>query len=255
MAEYNTEPSKLVASIQSMLDQTVRDFELIIIDDGGSNDVEEIVSQFNDSRIRVIKNDRNRGLPYSLNRAIDESSTEILVRMDTDDVSVPTRLEKQLAFLEGHPEYAVVGSRVNQIADGEIAGSTKAAGEKLPRDVMRGNSLFHPSTVMRKSAVLEVGGYPDRKRAEDLALWCELLLAGFRLYEMDDILLNYRVDFSDYKKRSLKHRKGEIQTRLYYYPKLKAGPREYLKIVQSIVAGLAPPRLAQAYRHRFGLKK
>lgn len=251
MSEYNTDLTKLKNSIQSIVDQTFKNFELIIVDDCGSNDISSVVDSFNDSRIRVLRNVRNMGLPFSLNRAIQESKSDFLIRMDTDDIAHPDRLQLQVEFLKSHPEYAAVGTRAYHLSNNVRVGIHGEPGEKTATQIMRGRSPIHPTVIMNKKSVMEVGGYPERNRAEDLALWCELLLADFRIYVMEDILLDYRVDHADYGKRALRHRGGEIETRLYYYPKLHAGFFDYLRIVKSVIAGLTPINFMSAYQKKF----
>lgn len=255
MAEYNTNIDDLRAAIKSILDQTFSDFEFIIVDDGGKNDLQKIVSEFNDSRIRIVDNRVNKGLVYSLNNAIKHAKTEYLVRMDTDDIALPNRLQQLLSFIKNYPEYDVVGSRAIEFTKNTEHGILAKSGEKSKYAIMQGDTMVHPSVIMRKEAIVQVGGYPDYYRSEDLALWCELLLNGCRFYVLDDILLKYRVNPQDYKKRSLKNRRGEIQVRLHYYPKLGGGPREYFRIAKSIVAGLLPPSLVQRYRNKHVLSR
>ncbi len=248
MAEYNTEEVHLCQAIESILNQTYGNFEFIIVDDGGKNDMEAIARTFNDNRVRIVKNLHNRGLVYSLNKAIEAASTKYLVRMDTDDVAERDRLERQVEFMDNHPEYSVVGTRAYEISNGHNLGILGKSGEKTKRQIMRGDTMIHPSVIMRKDVILNVGGYPNYKRAEDLGLWCELLLAGSRFYVMEDVLLKYRVDPEDYKKRTLKTRGGELRARIHYYPRLKAGPIEYLRIAKSIFAGIIPGGLMRWYR-------
>lgn len=128
-------------------------------------------------------------------------------------------------------------------------------GEKSKKDIMHGNILIHPSVIMRKDAIEKVGYYKDYTRAEDFVLWCDLLLAGYRLYTMNDILLKYRVNPEDYNKRKLKYRKGEIKARLEYYPKLGANFKDYLYIVKSIISGIMPIWFVRFYRKNFVLNK
>ena len=91
MSEYNTDEMLLKESIRSMLEQTYKNFEFIIVDDKGRNNLKEIVKSFNDERIKVVENEKNEGLVYSLNRAIEEANGKYLVRMDTDDFSYNDR--------------------------------------------------------------------------------------------------------------------------------------------------------------------
>lgn len=253
MAEYNTNITDLLAAINSILDQTYRDFEFIIVDDGGKNDLKKIVDEFGDSRIRIIFNSGNKGFVYSLNNAIEHARGKYLVRMDTDDIALPNRIEKLVQFIKKNNEFDIVGSRATEFSDNVDHGIIGKSGEKSKYAIMRGDTMVHPSVIMRKHAIVRVGGYPDYYRSEDLALWCELLLKGSRFYVIDDVLLKYRVNLHDYKKRNLKNRRGEIQVRLHYYPKLGGGPVEYFRIIKSIVAGLMPSHFVQEYRNKYVL--
>lgn len=250
MAEYNTKPEHLKDSIKSILNQSFTDFEFIIVNDGSHTNLQDIVKGLGgDSRIRIVNNPENKGLVYSLNNAINHSKGDYLVRMDTDDIALKNRIETLYNFALSHPEYSVIGSTAIEFSSTKEKGILGKPGIKSSKDLMTGNVPIHPSVIMKKSDILEVGGYPDFDRAEDLALWCELLLSEKKIYTIDRSLLKYRVEDVDYNKRTLRKRKGEIKARLHYYPKLNAGPVEYLYIAKSIIAGLTPARLVRAYRN------
>lgn len=251
MSEYNTNPDHLKLSIQSILDQTYRDFEFLIVDDCSSNDLEKVIDCLgNDKRITVLKNDRNRGLVYSLNRAIKKARAPYLVRMDTDDIAMPDRIATLYKFIATHQEYSVVGSRAIEINSQGKKNVIGKSGHKTAQDIMRGDTPIHPSVIMNKTDIICSGGYSDYTRAEDLALWCELLLQGKRIYVIDDILLQYRVEDADYRKRSIRRRGGEIKARLHYYPMLGAGLREYWRVIKSIIAGMVPASIMRLRKKR-----
>lgn len=255
MAEYNTNLNYLKLSILSILNQSYTDFELIIVDDGGRNDLKKIASEFNDSRIRIIDNGGNKGFVYSLNNAIKHARGDYLLRMDTDDTVTSNRIDRLYNFIINHPEYDVVSSKAVEFSGNQTFGTIGKAGEKTKRDVMRGDTPIHAASIMRKKALVDIGGYKaDYLRAEDLALWCDLLLAGKRLYMLDDVLYHYRVDPSDYEKRTLRHRGGEIRARLHYYPLMGASIVEYIRVAKSIIAGLLPLIVIRAYRNKFIVK-
>lgn len=254
MAEYNTDLLHLHQAIQSILNQTYINFECIIVDDGGKNDLQEIVDSFNDTRLKIVKNNRNHGLVYSLNKGIKAARGKYIVRMDTDDIAEPNRIERLYDFITCHPEYAVVGSRAVEFDGSTIKGILSKRGEKTAKQIASGDVIIHPSALIRKSALEHVGGYKNFHRAEDLALWCDLLLTGYRLYVVNDILLKYRVTEDDYKKRSLKNRFGELKVRLYYYPRLRVRPAAYARIFKSIAAGIVPYKYVQKYRQKYILK-
>ena len=254
MSEYNTPPNYLRASIESILNQTFKDIEIIIVDDCGKNDLYSITEEYKDKRIRVIKNKKNIGLVESLNKAITASKADILARMDTDDVADENRLEEQYNFMINHEEYSVVGTLANEFSKNSTTGVLGKPGEKTAKSLAYGDSIIHPSAMMRKKDVQSVGGYKNYKRAEDLSLWFELVMKGFRLFVIDRVLLNYRVNEEDYSKRKLKTRGGEIKARLHYYRLTKAPVLAYLVIVKSIASSILPTRIVAFFRRKIILK-
>lgn len=254
MSEYNTPPDYLRASIESILNQTFKDIEIIIVDDCGRNDLSSIVKEYKDKRIRIIKNDENIGLVKSLNKAIAVSKADILARMDTDDVADENRLEEQYNFMINHEEYSVVGTLANEFSKNNTTGVLGKPGEKTAKSLAYGDSIIHPSVMMRKKDIQSVGGYKNYKRAEDLSLWFELAMKGFRLFVIDRVLLNYRVNEEDYSKRKFKTRRGEIKARLHYYHLTKAPVLAYLVIIKSIVSSILPTRIVAFLRRKIILK-
>lgn len=254
MSEYNTPPDYLRASIESILNQTFKDIEIIIVDDCGRNDLSSIVKEYKDKRIRIIKNDENIGLVKSLNKAIAVSKADILARMDTDDVADENRLEEQYNFMINHEEYSVVGTLANEFSKNNTTGVLGKPGEKTAKSLAYGDSIIHPSVMMRKKDIQSVGGYKNYKRAEDLSLWFELAMKGFSLFVIDRVLLNYRVNEEDYSKRKFKTRRGEIKARLHYYHLTKAPVLAYLVIIKSIVSSILPTRIVAFLRRKIILK-
>ena len=254
MSEYNTPPDYLRASIESILSQTFKDIEIIIVDDCGKNDLDSITEEYKDKRIRVIKNNKNIGLVESLNKAIAASKADILARMDTDDIADENRLEEQYNFMINHEEYSVVGTLANEFSKNNTTGVLGKPGEKTAKSLAYGDSIIHPSVMMRKKDIQSVGGYKNYKRAEDLSLWFELVMKGFRLFVIDRVLLNYRVNEEDYSKRKLKTRGGEIKARLHYYRLTKAPVLAYLVIIKSIASSILPTRIVAFFRRKIILK-
>jgi glycosyltransferase EpsE len=254
MSEYNTPEADLKEAILSILNQSYKRFEFIIVDDCGRNDVGRITATFNDDRIKIIKNSKNMGLVYSLNNGIKHAKGKYIVRMDTDDIALPGRIEATFNFIAAHPEYDVVGAQAIEFSESTENGILGKSGEKTNKSIMRRDGIIHPTVIMRKSVVENVGYYKDFNRAEDLALWCELLQHGSRLYVMDKVVLKYRVNPADYQKRRLKNRKGEIQARLHFYPKIGANALDYVYILQSIISGLLPIGIVQKYRKKYILR-
>ena len=185
-------------AVESVLNQTFGDFELIIIDDGSTDGTADLLRRYAeaDDRIRLTIRD-NRGIPQSLNEAIDLSRGEYTARMDGDDICLPQRLERQVAFLDAHPEVVAVGChRLLIDADGDpINTPTEAQShEEIDRFLMQcKGAIPHPGAMIRTAALKQIGGYRAKfTAAQDLDLWLRLGELG-ELANLPDVLLRYRV--------------------------------------------------------------
>jgi glycosyltransferase involved in cell wall biosynthesis len=195
MSVYNGQ-KYLRESIESILVQTYKDFEFIIINDGSSDSSRDIISSYDDPRIRLIDNEKNMGLTWSLNRAIELSRCEYIARQDADDISVAERLEKQLNYMENHPQVAVVGCFGNVFnTDGIVgaAGDLRLSGKIMKRHLAKKNLLMHGSVMMRKSHLAKVGCYREFFRhSQDYDLWLRLS-EHFDLAILPEFLYQYRI--------------------------------------------------------------
>ena len=177
MGVYNG-AKKLMAAVESILNQTFADFEFVVCDDASSDNSLHILEVLaaRDKRIKIIRNPRNLSLAPTLNNCLHAASGEYIARMDDDDISHPERFEKEVAFLDAHPEYAIVGTGRNIYDDSGIWGIQRGGGERSKLDIYRGRTFLHPSIMVRKEALLAVGGYtigPETERLEDFDLWWE----------------------------------------------------------------------------------
>ncbi len=167
-------------AIQSILTQTYRDFEFLIVDDGSTDGSSEILDEMakTDARVRIIKNETNLGLTKSLNRALRQAQGIYVARMDGDDVARPERLKKQIAFLEAHQEIAMIGTAYEWIDEnGNVIGQKKVAidPDELHRMLIRTNPFLHGSIMIRKEILDRAGGYDERyNKAQDYDLWLRL---------------------------------------------------------------------------------
>ncbi len=168
--------STLAAAMRSILDQTVADLELIVLDDGSTDDsraVAEAVAA-TDPRVRVIGMDSNVGIARSLNAGIDAARAPVIAIQDADDFSAPDRLERQLALLDARPDVAVVGSRMHEVgpAGEPLAPRTTFAAGDVNGVLLRFNPVPNTSAAFRRDVVLGLGGYDPRYRyAMELDLW------------------------------------------------------------------------------------
>ena len=190
MPVYNTKEEFLRVAIESILNQTYSDFEFIIVNDGSTNNAEEVILSYKDDRIVYLKQE-NQGIVSALNNAWDKASGEYIARMDSDDVSLPQRFEKQIKFLEENPEYSLVGSWAEVIPNKRII--------KLPTDIklmdlLADCTFIHPSIMFRKS---DFDKYNTRyteeaKYAEDYLLYSKAVTI-LKMTNLQEVLLNYRV--------------------------------------------------------------
>lgn len=186
-------------AIDSILKQTYRRYEFIIIDDGSSDDSAKIIESYADERIKFVKNEKNLGLSSTLNKGIDMATGEYIIRMDSDDISLPERIEKQVNFMDNNPDVGVCGTWIRYIGISSISWTSKI--HKFPvkhRDI-KARSLFncnfcHPSVIMRKSLLdrFNLRYNPEHLHTEDYGLWQKCSFY-FSLANIPEILLLYRI--------------------------------------------------------------
>lgn len=188
--------------VDSILAQTYSDFELLIIDDGSTDDSVKIVETYKDSRIRLIRNSHD--FIASLNKGIVESRGKYIARMDADDKMKPHRLEKQVEVMETMPEIVLCCSYMQRMGGTDIYNEgIKGRFPHFKSLLLVGNFISHPTTMMRKdylkTNVLNYrNGYPY---AEDYKLWTEIALLGGGLYIVPEPLIDYRVSDSQVSRK------------------------------------------------------
>ena len=213
MPVYNANPDYLRESIESIINQTFRDFELLIIDDG-STETQGIdcIQACRDSRIRLIHNPHD--FVDSLNKGIAESKGKYIARMDADDIMLPHRLQTQYEFMETHPEIDVCGSWMETVGLHNEIVKLQGAHDDIAKSLLLGNSMAHPTVLLRKSSVCRDGTnlYPKGYDcAEDYKLWTDLAVKGLRFANIQEVLLKYRI--SD--QQVTKIRQKEMQQSAY----------------------------------------
>ena len=189
MCVYNA-AEFLQQSIESILEQTFTDFELLIWDDGSSDNSFEIISSYQDPRIRVFRNSRNRGIAYSCNNLIRESKGEYLSRHDSDDISLPGRFQKQMDFFEKHPKTKVCGTNVTVFGDKRLKKFYPLRDEEI-RAYMILNDPFCTSTVIFKKPEIPVYFNESLVVSEDYSFFFELSKFT-KMANLAEHLLNYR---------------------------------------------------------------
>lgn len=200
MSVYKERPDDLRKAIESVLHQTLTQFEfLIILDEPSNRELEQIIRQYaqDDGRIRFLINERNRGLIFSLNRGLAEAQGDYIARMDADDMCERTRLARQWDYLQSHPETVLVSTNRIEIDEQDnvlVYSRHLPTDEETIRKLMRyENCIYHPSVMFCKDAVQTLGGYRDFYAAEDYDLWLRMLSAGMHVGIIDEYLLRYRI--------------------------------------------------------------
>ena len=196
MPAYNADIRYLREAVESILNQSFRDFELIVIDDGSTNETRDYLSSLSDGRVRLIRNQTNIGVTKSLNIGLRAARGQYIARMDADDLSLPERFEKQLAYMESHPETVMCGSAVQDIGD-----ETRIRRSRIKdMDAYRIKTLFyypgpiHPTMFIRRSILDAHGIEYDESLlyAQDYAFCAELGKLG-NVEILRDVLLKRRI--------------------------------------------------------------
>lgn len=195
MSVYNGEKF-LREAMESILNQTFKDFEFIIINDGSTDSSRDIILSYNDLRIMLIDNEKNIGLTRSLNKGLRIVKGEYIARQDADDISFPKRLEKQVKFLNTHKDVGLVGSSYMLIDEkgNKVQNRVKTKSEELKKDLWKGNRFCHGSVIFRKDCVKKVGFYREEfKASQDYDLW--LRISEFwNMANIKDLLYGLRVN-------------------------------------------------------------
>jgi glycosyltransferase involved in cell wall biosynthesis len=194
MAVYNREKS-VGASIDSVLAQTFADFELLVIDDGSSDQSVRVVEERRDPRIRLVRHERNQGIPKTRNHGLSLARGEYLAILDSDDVAFPRRLERQVAYLDAHPQIAAVGGFAKRVRpDGRP--TSPALRPTRPRDI-RARILFascfkNPTMMARTAAMREIGYREQFVICQDIDMWGRMS-AKYALANLPVYLIEYRL--------------------------------------------------------------
>ena len=248
MGIYNTAKS-LSNSIESILNQTYKNWELIMCDDCSMDNTFEVANSYaaKYSNIKVIKNEKNMRLAYSLNQCLKEAKGEYIARMDADDICMPFRFERQVEFLNDNPEFMCVGSTIIPFDEEGEKQERKIKEKPVARDMKRGVTFFHPTIMMRKQGYDALNGYLVSKRTrkgQDLDLWFRFYAKGYKGYNIQEPLLKYHESLEDYrKKRNLSYAWGMTKTAINGFRINRFPFYLYPWAFKDVVSALIPKRL------------
>jgi len=193
MSVHNSE-KYLAEAVESILNQTWSDFEFIIINDASADSSRTIIEGYHDPRIKLVENETNLGLTRSLNTGIDMAQGDYIARMDCDDISLPARLQKQVMFMESHPEVGICGTWVKTIGEGgSDIWNYPTDHETIKSRFVFESVLAHPSVMINRELLnrYNLRYDPAWSRAQDYEFWTRCS-GFFRLANLNDVLLFYR---------------------------------------------------------------
>jgi len=244
MGTYNGE-TVISKAIESILNQTYENFELIICDDCSVDATIKVIEKYmeKDNRIILLRNKKNVGLAKSLNNCIKIAKGEYVARMDDDDLSHNDRLKKQFEFMESHPEYALCGTGKHNFDRNGIWATTLLKKFPTVQDIYKGKSFIHPTVMMRKDVLNKIGYYTVSHyniRGQDYDLWCKFYFSGYRGVNMQVILLDYCESLESVKRRKFKYRWAGYKKRLYWRRKLKLPFFYIVYAYKELLAGIIP---------------
>ncbi|MBY0753931.1 glycosyltransferase [Clostridium sardiniense] len=209
MSIYEKEkPEYLIESLDSIINQTVPPDEIILVEDGPLNNVlyKTIDKYLNDHDIlKVIKSSNNVGLGRALNLGLINCKNELIARMDTDDIAMKNRCEKQLIVFNNHNDLAIVGAAIDEFYENSDNIISTRVVPEFNKDIYnfskRRSAFNHPVVMYKKSEVLRVGGYRDLRRNQDVDLFGRMLFNGCKAYNLQESLLLFRANKSLKKRR------------------------------------------------------
>lgn len=180
-------------AIDSILEQTFTDFEFLIIDDGSTDNTIEVIKEYSDPRIKLIHNDKNQGLIYSLNYGLDIAQGKYIARMDADDIALNTRFEKQVDFFENNTDISILGTAFAFLGTPyEIHHPNY--NQEIRIKLLDDGAFAHPTVMMRRDVIISnnIRYNADYKYIEDYRFWVEAAIKNIKMANLDEVLLKYR---------------------------------------------------------------
>lgn len=255
MGIYNCADT-LGEALDSLYAQTYQNFKIVLCDDGSKDNTYAVAKEYADKHgnIILIQNDRNRGLNYTLNHCLQYADTEYIARMDGDDISLPTRFEKEINVLDQHPEYAVVSCHMIHFDElGDFGGGDGEDGEPPLSKFNYGPPFCHAPCMMRTAVMKEVGGYSEDKwllRVEDYNLWTKVFAHGHKGYNLGEALYKMRDDRNATARRTKRSRLNNVYAHWLAYRSLNISLLWFLIDASKNLLLIITPTFIYDYLHR-----
>lgn len=245
----------LVEALDSLMNQTYKEFKVVLCDDGSKDDTLKVAEDYalNHENIIVIKNEHNMGLNFTLNHCLEYADTEYVARMDGDDISLPTRFEKEIEFLDCHPDYALVSTPMVYFDEDGDYRTGIANKEPKKVDFINGPQFCHAPCMIRTAVLKDVDGYTvdDRLlRVEDDHLWFKLYAKGYKGYNLDEALYKMRDDRRAFKRRTWQSRKNEVYVKHIGFKMIGLPWYYQIYALRPILTYIAPKWLYDMYHRK-----
>lgn len=254
MGVFNTNKQYISDAIDSILKQSFKDFEFIICNDACTdNTYKYIKEKYNDSRIVWLENNENKGLAYTLNHCLSVAKGEYIARMDTDDISLENRFEKQVEILEKNKEIGVVNCNINVFDKNGIYGERKYNEHISFKDFLMSNPIVHPAVMIRKKCYDMVNNYRDidiTYRNEDYDLFLRMYNEDIEMYTIQEKIFNFREDKNSYARRKYQYRINEYKVKYENFKKMGLLPKYYLYCIKPLIVGIIPGNFLKMFRNK-----
>ena len=209
MPVYNCEET-IYEAVYCIINQTYTDWELIIYDDASTDGTYKKAQELaeKDNRIRLFKNDYNLTLAPTLNKCLKKAKGDYIARMDGDDLCAQDRLEKEVIFLENNPQYSLVSCQMELFDDYGVYKTIEYKLTPQKEDFVRASQICHAGCMMRKCVLEELNGYDvskEKERIEDYDLWVRMYEAGYKAYNLQEVLYSMRDDRNAIKRKKFKY--------------------------------------------------
>lgn len=257
---YNAADCKYFArSVMSVLEQTFSDFEFIVCDDGSTDATYTKLREYadKDPRIKLIRNEKNLGLVETLNKCLAIAEGKYIARHDCDDYNDPTRFEKQITYLEEHPDIALLGTAVYLFDDSGVWDRETMPRRVENRDFLFNNPYKHGSVTFRREALERAGGYRVAKetvRNEDYDLFMRIQTFA-RGENLEEPLYYFCEDGAARKRRKYRYRINEARVRAKGFKALGLLPKGWLYVIKPLIVGLIPSFILTRLQKRRRKKK
>ena len=263
----NDKPEYIRVALDSLLvQQTVKPDEIVLVQDGPvSHETSRLLLEYKDNygeKLNVIRLTQNKGLGNALMLGVGNAKYDIVARMDSDDICAPDRFEKQLAYLESHPECDIVGGQITEFIDtpDNIVGKREVPcdNEAIYHYMRSRCALNHPTVMFKKKAVLDAGNYQDWFWNEDYYMWVRMMEQGCVFANLPDVLVNMRSGIDQYGRRGgMKYFKSEIGIKKLMLEKGMITRKEYIvNYIQRFIIQLMLPNSVRGWVFRtFARKK